>query len=326
MQLTYRQQGLISLAYLHNNVNSILGDLRIVDPQRLPFVAKITSKALMSDGTTYAYAWTEQAWNPDTGAFQNANSARAGDTTNGPYLTEVNNSALTTFPFYAQIWLRGMVDGIVRYDFDVGQTTGSGISYLLIYDDSSTSVNATALHLTTTNILTDGGSGVAEIGLASATTGGFVSGGSVTPQIFSGKKAFSNNVYHQADFGIPRIGSSEPDPTNPTKGGWVSCGNGSITGNVLSIMYGSWSGTDYSGFISVIPIQAQFYDSLGGSRAFAITDDGGFSGIPVYAIIEGGPSGTQHLGQSGTIAGCTFKGGIYTAGSFPAGVTGSWGG
>ena len=85
------------------------------------FVAKVTSYQFVSGKPVYTF--TEQSFDPDTGAFLDADSPRGG-----AFLYELNNVIVSNMPTYVFARMRGVVDGDLVYEFAAGMTVGSSSS------------------------------------------------------------------------------------------------------------------------------------------------------------------------------------------------------
>ncbi len=77
------------------------------------FAAKLTASALIAG--RYAYAWSEQSFDPNTGIYTDANPGRFGTTTNSPAY-ELNNHLIPSST-YVTMRLRGVVGGAPVYEF-----------------------------------------------------------------------------------------------------------------------------------------------------------------------------------------------------------------
>lgn len=93
------------------------GDSPRQDATAKLFPVKLTGAAWDSVNSRWLYDWTEQSFDPATGLYLDMDSPRAGDTTNGPFLVELNREYVPT-PIQAWILLRGIVDGDLFYEFE----------------------------------------------------------------------------------------------------------------------------------------------------------------------------------------------------------------
>ncbi len=89
-----------------------------------PFPIKLTARTLV--GSDYLYVGTEQTPSPNTGDYADADGPRVTGTTVGvdALLFEINNRAVdVTLTPVVKAWFRGMVEGMVAYEFD-----GAGVN------------------------------------------------------------------------------------------------------------------------------------------------------------------------------------------------------
>lgn len=114
-----------------------------VDYLEAPFLARLTSLVAGTGAQSglNLYGFTEQVFDPATGFPADASPARTGNpsSTGDTYALEAGNQSITvpgsTPSGYTNpgpyVWLRlkGIVNGIPVYEFDAGQTAGSGVSF-----------------------------------------------------------------------------------------------------------------------------------------------------------------------------------------------------
>jgi hypothetical protein len=84
-----------------------------------PFPVKVTAVGSGAGSWTgkYQYTWTEQAHDPTTGSYTDAQSPRSGAAAINPLL-ELNNRNLATFPFFAWVRFRAVLFGQPTWEFD----------------------------------------------------------------------------------------------------------------------------------------------------------------------------------------------------------------
>jgi hypothetical protein len=143
------------------------GDDGTVDPYKMLFPVRLTavlsptSSSSSSAGSipsefydNYLYSFVEQIVDPDTGQYEDADSPREGDAGTGgnnALAVEINNR-LVSVPCYAQLRLRGIVNGQPYYEFNAGIPGGSSPS-------SSSSAASSAASSATSGTSSSGGTG-----------------------------------------------------------------------------------------------------------------------------------------------------------------------